>query len=780
MELVEGVYAGNAVSRHFNNALSNRVRQYLEERVRLDPKAVIRILEIGAGTGATSSEVLRRLRSLAPNIDTYCFTDLSDAFLLRARERFGLSAPFFTTEAFDVSEAIAGQRIEANHFDVVIATNVLHATRSIREALRNAKAAMKQNGVLLLNELSGNSLFFHLSFAFLDGWWLFEDPALRMPGCPSVSSGTWARVLEEEGFRSVTFPIRPAHVLGQQLIVAESDGVVRQRRTPPSSPKPRQHASTNVDTATPAMFPRVASNRLPVSPESTGATRELIEDHANEVIRESIAAALKMKPEDIQDDISFFEYGIDSIVAVRLINLINDRLGLVLQTTVLFDHPNVDALGAFLVDSHRTLIGDDLRKKAGVPFRQPSEPPAGAVAKPRFSRGLKEPAPSGQAPACEVEPPAREVTDDVAHLCRRVVIEGPGGISDLRIVEGPVPDLQANEVRISVHAFSINFGDLLCVQGLYPTMPPYPFTPGFDAAGTVVEVGNAVTSFRPGDAVVAAMGKTLGAHATAVTCPENDVQFMHPRLNFEEACALPIVAMTMIDAFRKANLKAGERILIQTAAGGTGLIAVQLAKHAGAEIFATASSQHKLDYLANVGVHHGINYHEVDFESEIKRLTKGKGVGVVINTLPGDGISKGMRCLAAGGRYIELAMTALKSAKAIDLSVLSNNQSFFSVDLRKLGLEDVEKAREYRIEFKRLLDEGIISATIYKVFEFDDVADAYRALENRSNIGKIVVRVPESYRFNKARQPIRRSPSTAGVLSSLPLDRKKSRSRLSA
>jgi acyl transferase domain-containing protein/threonine dehydrogenase-like Zn-dependent dehydrogenase len=304
-------------------------------------------------------------------------------------------------------------------------------------------------------------------------------------------------------------------------------------------------------------------------------------------------------------------------------------------------------------------------------------------------------------------------------------------------------------VRIAVRAFSLNFGDLLCVKGLYPTMPPYPFTPGIEASGVVVLTGSAVTSIREGDAVIVGMGESLGGQASMITCKEENVFAKPEELSHEEACALPAVAITMIDAFRKARLKRGERILIQTAAGGIGLIAVQLAQHHGAEIYATAGSSSKLDYLRKLGVPYRINYLESDFEEEVARLTQGKGVDVVINTLSGDAIQKGLRCLSPGGRYIEIAMTALKSAKSIDLSVLNNNQSVFSIDLRKLGLESPETIQEYRRELSRLVADKIIQPTVSQVFPLDRIRDAYQSLQGRKNIGKIVVTIPEIYQFRE-------------------------------
>src|SRR5204863_6207705 len=134
------------------------------------------------------------------------------------------------TRIFDVSQPLDGQGIAADHYDVVIAANVLHATTNMRQTLRNAKAPLKKNGLLLLNELYGKSLLVHLTFGLLAGWWSYDDPALRLPGNPGLSPHTWQRVLEEEGLRSVWFPAEAAHALGQQVIVAESDGVVRQGR----------------------------------------------------------------------------------------------------------------------------------------------------------------------------------------------------------------------------------------------------------------------------------------------------------------------------------------------------------------------------------------------------------------------------------------------------------------------------------------------------------------------------------------------------------------------
>ena len=229
MELVEGIYKGNPVSNLFNEVLATTVVNYLEERLCQDPAAKIRILEIGAGTGGTTAGLLTKLHPFKAYIQEYRYTDISKAFLLFAEKEFGRQYSYITYQLFNVEKPLAGQNVPVGEFDLVIANNVLHATRSIRQTLRNTKATLRRHGLLLLNELNGSSLFTHLTFGLLEGWWLYEDASLRIPGCPGLFPETWNIVLETEGFQSVFFPVPSAHQLGQQIIVVESDGVVRQQ-----------------------------------------------------------------------------------------------------------------------------------------------------------------------------------------------------------------------------------------------------------------------------------------------------------------------------------------------------------------------------------------------------------------------------------------------------------------------------------------------------------------------------------------------------------------------
>ena len=327
---------------------------------------------------------------------------------------------------------------------------------------------------------------------------------------------------------------------------------------------------------------------------------------------------------------------------------------------------------------------------------------------------------------------------------QKVILDGPCTIEEIRIVEQDLDLPEEHCVQVRARAFSLNFGDLLCVKGLYPTMPSYPFTPGFEAAGIVNAVGSSVKRYAVGDEVIVTAGNRLGIQSTLITAEESQLIRKPPYLSFEEASSLLTVGLTVIEGFRRIRLTKGETILIQSATGGTGLIAVQLAQHLGARIIATASTDEKLQYLSAMGVPGLINYQATDFEREVRRITKGRGVDAVINTLSGDNIQKGINCLNARGRYLEIAMTGLKSARNIDLSRMSNNQSFHSLDLRKLLLDDPEYGIDLGHELFSLVESNAIKVIIGKTFSFDNLKEAYRYLEARRNIGKVVITVPEN------------------------------------
>ncbi|EDM74390.1 mixed type I polyketide synthase - peptide synthetase, partial [Plesiocystis pacifica SIR-1] len=328
-----------------------------------------------------------------------------------------------------------------------------------------------------------------------------------------------------------------------------------------------------------------------------------------------------------------------------------------------------------------------------------------------------------------------------------VRLHRPGTLAELALEAIEVGPPGPGQIRVRTRAFSLNFGDLLSLRGLYPTMPPYPFTPGFELAGIVDALGPGVAgpgALEVGDAVIAMLGEAMGAHASVVLVDAGSVVPKPASVSFAEACAAPVAFLTATHVLARAGLEAGESILIQSAAGGVGLFLVQLARAAGATIFGTASTPAKLEHLRSLGVQHPINYVEHDFHERVQALTAGRGVDVVVNTLTGEAIQKGLDLLAPGGRYVEIAMSGLKAAPKLDLSGLCDNQSFISVDLRRLMLRDRALTARYVARMVEALEARTALPTIGRVFPLESIREAYALLEDRGNVGKVVVEVPEA------------------------------------
>jgi polyketide synthase PksN len=289
---------------------------------------------------------------------------------------------------------------------------------------------------------------------------------------------------------------------------------------------------------------------------------------------------------------------------------------------------------------------------------------------------------------------------------------------------------------------------VMCVNGLYPTMPEYPFVPGFEVAGVVSRVGREVSGIQVGDEVIALTGPTLGGHASRVNVPAANVAPKPRNLTFEEAASLPVVFSTVLHAFETARLGAGELVLIQTATGGCGLAALQLARARGGICYGTSSRPPKRDLLRRLGVDHVLDY-ATAFDDEIRRLTAGRGVDVVLNMLSGEAIQRGLNSLAPSGRYIEIAVHALKTSAKLDLSRLVHNQSIHSVDLRRLTLGGDGPVRLR--EIAALAEAGDIVPIVSRIYP---AAQIVEALDDRLRRGL--------HRANRRADETRRPAAAAG------------------
>ncbi|MGW6793687.1 SDR family NAD(P)-dependent oxidoreductase [Streptomyces chartreusis] len=347
-ELVEGCYRDNPVADAYNHAVQDTVVRLVTERLRQDRGARIRVLEIGAGTGGTSVGLFQALRPFEDNIETYLYTDLSKAFLNNARVNYGPDVPYLDCALFDVEKPLAGQGVEEGSYDIVVAANVLHATANIRNTLRNAKAALRDGGWLMLNELSQFDVFSHLTFGLLEGWWLSEDTALRIPGSPALSPHGWRNVLEAEGFSTVVSVLPEASRLGQQIIAAQSDGTARQllpgRTAQPFVSQGRPSAAVTSRTAVPRG--QAKNEPTPTAPAPAGAeTAEGLRNY----LRAAAAEVLGIPPEGIDVAVPLTAYGLDSLLVLQLTNAIRVDLGDDVPSTLLFEVESVEGLAQYFL-----------------------------------------------------------------------------------------------------------------------------------------------------------------------------------------------------------------------------------------------------------------------------------------------------------------------------------------------------------------------------------------------------------------------------------------------
>ncbi|MGW1130840.1 SDR family NAD(P)-dependent oxidoreductase [Streptomyces griseoluteus] len=344
LELVEGIYKRNMIADYFNDVVGDCVAAFVESRLARDPGARIRILEIGAGTGGTTATVLPRLRPYQRHVGEYCYTDLSKAFLIHGRREFGADRPFLRCEIFDAARPVAEQGLDEGGYDLVIATNVLHATGDVRTSLRNSKALLRSGGALVVNEIAGYTVFGMLTFALLDGWWP-ADTALREPGGPGLLPGMWQSVLEQEGFGGIEFPARDAHPLGQQVVVGFSDGVVRRTGGEPRRPEEADPAGLPA-ASLPAAEP-AGARPAGASPESP-VDEAVLADALRAYLKELVARTLLVPAESIDTRERLSAYGIDSILILQLLTVLKKDLGET-SSTLFFEYPTIEALTGYFV-----------------------------------------------------------------------------------------------------------------------------------------------------------------------------------------------------------------------------------------------------------------------------------------------------------------------------------------------------------------------------------------------------------------------------------------------
>ena len=321
---------------------------------------------------------------------------------------------------------------------------------------------------------------------------------------------------------------------------------------------------------------------------------------------------------------------------------------------------------------------------------------------------------------------------------RAIVVDHLMEPGDLEVKEVPEPSAAPGGLVVEVRAAGCNFFDILMVKGQYQVKPPFPFTPGAEIAGTVREVGEGVSGFALGDRVLAAPG--LGGFAESCALPAASATRIPDAMSFEEAAALPIIYPTSYCALiDRADLQAGEDLLVHAAAGGVGIAAVQIGKALGARVIATAGGAEKLEVALRNGADEAIDYRSEDFIARVKELTGGKGADVIYDSVGGDIFDQSLKCIAWNGRLLVVGFASGRIPEIKANRILLKNIAVTGINWGGHTVKDPKRVPEVMDALFELHAKGAIKPVVYKSYALGEVPLALSELGSRKTYGKLII-----------------------------------------
>ncbi|MGI3184105.1 zinc-binding dehydrogenase [Nioella aestuarii] len=323
-------------------------------------------------------------------------------------------------------------------------------------------------------------------------------------------------------------------------------------------------------------------------------------------------------------------------------------------------------------------------------------------------------------------------------------MNNPGVIDHVGLVEIPLQPIGPDEVRVRISAVGLNFRDIMAVTGLLPAeAEPEPAWEnlGLEYGGVIEAVGEAVTAFKAGDRV---MGLGKRCLQRFMTVNPSVLTLLPDHISLAQAATIPSAFATAHYALNHVGrMRPGEKVFIHVATGGVGTAAVQLAQAAGAEIFATAGSPEKRRLLKDLGVPHVMDSRSLKFADDVMKITKGAGVDILLNSLPGAYIAKGLDIMAPYGRFLEIGKRDVYEDAAIGMKALRRNVSLSVLDLAAMGEERPELLAEMFQELIGMLDNQALTPLPYTEFPISQIGDAIRYMSQAKHVGKVVVTLQE-------------------------------------
>ncbi len=304
--------------------------------------------------------------------------------------------------------------------------------------------------------------------------------------------------------------------------------------------------------------------------------------------------------------------------------------------------------------------------------------------------------------------------------------------------EIPTPDPAPGEVRIRVRAASVNFPDLLMTRGEYQHKPQLPFIPGLELSGEVDALGDGVTQFKPGDAVVG--GARIGGFSDYAVTPAAALRRKPERFSFAQAAAFGTAYITAyVSLVRRAQAEPGEWVLVHGAAGGVGLAAVDMAKAMGCKVIAASASDDKLAVVAAEYAPDAVVNVTGGFRERVKEITGGRGADVIYDPVGGDVFDESVRCIAFNGRLLIVGFTSGRIPTVSVNMPLIKGFSVMGVRAGEYGRQFPEKGRENTAAIWKMAEDGLLKPRVHAELPLEQWREAFDLLADRKVVGKAVV-----------------------------------------
>lgn len=761
--------------------INEQIKLALAKAVKdLPERRALRVLEVGAGTGSLTKRIL----PVFPADQTeYVFTDNGPLFLQSAQEKFQEDYPFVEYTMFDCEKDPESQGINPHHFDIVLASNVIHATQDLKTTLNNLRKCLAPDGLLMFLEVTWRRAPLDNVFGLLGGWWRFSDNDLRKRSA-LLSRKQWEELLTEIDFREVTsFISSPNPNEDQQAcliakapnpvelpevievadeVAAETVAEVKEDITPPLEVYLVMSDYSGVGKSLQASL-----EKRGVKVILTGGYSAEVEDRLNSLGEESDAPKVIVHSLCL-DHPRTDQLNLDSLnkaqnTGVRsahsLVKMLTSRewsqkpqvFFLTRGTMPVLENDTVSGLASAPItgllrvanNEHPEFCWTQIDLDAeGSQFEiedltdeillSDREHEIAFRGQQRFARRVH------RVKAEDLPPKTRNaVQPDGTVLPYRLQIDKPGILTNLSLNETSRRDPEGDEIEIQIKAGGINFRDVMKALGIYPGNPVDLKWFGDDFSGTVVKVGSNIKDLKVGDDVV---GMAPYCFRSYVTINRNMVFRKPEKMSHVDAATLPTVFLTTHYAINElARMRKGESILIHAGTGGVGQAAIQIAKHLGLVIFSTAGTPEKRQLLVDAGVDHVLDSRTLEFADEIMRITDGVGVDAVLNSLAGDFIPKNFSVLKTFGRYMEIGKVDVYGNSKIGLEPLRNNISFFVIDLAQHLQDKPEYVAEMFSDLEKMFYDDIYEPLPNKAFPITDVVEAFRYMAAGKHIGKNVL-----------------------------------------